>query len=163
MKKQENKNEINFNGPNPIDMHVGNRIRLRRKVLRITQLQLAQMLGLTFQQIQKYERGMNRVSASRLWDISRVLKVPMNFFFEDMTDEIALCSPRMLKGGMQMVVEDSVKGFDDPMKRDETIELVRAYYKIPNRAIAKQFFDLIVAFSKSNSNVARPEKYDDDE
>ena len=64
---------VNDNEPNPVDVHVGNRIRLRRTILHITQQQMAEMLGLTFQQIQKYEKGMNRVGASRLWDISRVL------------------------------------------------------------------------------------------
>ena len=71
---------VNDNEPNPVDVHVGNRIRLRRTILHITQQQMAEMLGLTFQQIQKYEKGMNRVGASRLWDISRVLEVPMGFF-----------------------------------------------------------------------------------
>ena len=70
---------VNDNEPNPVDVHVGNRIRLRRTILHITQQQMAEMLGLTFQQIQKYEKGMNRVGASRLWDISRVLEVPMGF------------------------------------------------------------------------------------
>ena len=66
--------------PNPIDVHVGNRIRLRRTLLNLSQEKLASLLGLTFQQVQKYERGTNRVGASRLWDISRVLEVPVSFF-----------------------------------------------------------------------------------
>ena len=81
---------VNDNEPNPVDVHVGNRIRLRRTILHITQQQMAEMLGLTFQQIQKYEKGMNRVGASRLWDISRVLEVPMGFFFEDMDEEVVI-------------------------------------------------------------------------
>ena len=72
--------------PNPIDVHVGNRIKWRRKVLKLSQQQMANSLGLTFQQIQKYEKGLNRVGASRLWDISRVLGVSMDFFFEDMNN-----------------------------------------------------------------------------
>ena len=75
--------------PNPIDVHVGNRIRLRRTLLGLSQEKLAALLGLTFQQVQKYERGMNRVGASRLWDIGKVLEVPINFFFEDMDKSVA--------------------------------------------------------------------------
>ena len=70
--------------PNPIDVHVGNRIRLRRTLLGLSQEKLASLLGLTFQQVQKYERGMNRVGASRQWDIGKVLEVPVGFFYEDM-------------------------------------------------------------------------------
>ena len=75
--------------PNLVDVHVGKRIRLRRNILHVTQQQLAEMLGLTFQQVQKYEKGMNRVGASRLWDISKVLKTPIGFFYEDMDQDVA--------------------------------------------------------------------------
>lgn len=81
--------------PNPIDVHVGNRIRLRRTLLGLSQERLASLLGLTFQQVQKYERGMNRVGASRLWDIGKVLEVPISFFYEDMEQDVASQSPRM--------------------------------------------------------------------
>ena len=74
---------------NPIDIHVGNRIRSRRALLGISQEKLAKELGVTFQQIQKYERGMNRMGSSRLWDMAQVLGVSVNFFFEDMAAEIA--------------------------------------------------------------------------
>lgn len=88
-------------GPNPIDTHVGNRIRLRRQLLGYSQEKLASLLGLTFQQVQKYEKGMNRVGASRLWDMGKVLGVPISFFFEDMDEATAGQSPRMfqLSGG----------------------------------------------------------------
>ena len=79
--------------PNPIDVHVGNRICLRRTLLGLSQEKLASLLGLTFQQVQKYERGMNRVGASRLWDIGKVLEVPVGFFYEDMDEEVAKQSP----------------------------------------------------------------------
>ena len=71
--------------PNPIDVHVGNRIRLRRTLLGMSQERLAEQIGLTFQQVQKYERGTNRVSSSRLFDLSRVLDVPIRYFFEEMS------------------------------------------------------------------------------
>src|SRR5277367_5561364 len=72
--------------PSPIDIHVGSRIRLRRTLLGMSQERLGDALGLTFQQVQKYERGVNRVGASRLFDISRVLDVPISYFFDDMPE-----------------------------------------------------------------------------
>lgn len=144
--------------PNPVDVHVGNRIRLRRTLLGFSQQYMARKLGLTFQQIQKYEKGCNRVGASRLWDISRVLGVSMDFFFEDMSKAAESRSPMMLsltddEGGC-ILHEDTVNMEMDPMKREETLELVRAYYGITNRKIAQHLFDLMVTMSKSNSTMA---------
>lgn len=141
--------------PNPIDVHVGNRIRLRRTLLGLSQEKLASLLGLTFQQVQKYERGMNRVGASRLWDIGKVLEVPIGFFYEDMDKEVANQSPRMFSlpdSTPLALAEDSEEIDLDPMHRQETIELVKAYYKIPNRKAAKCMYDLIIAMSKSTYN-----------
>ncbi len=141
--------------PNPIDVHVGNRIRLRRTLLGLSQEKLASMLGLTFQQVQKYERGMNRVGASRLWDIGKVLEVPVNFFYEDMDKSVASQSPRMFSipdAEPLFLAEDEEVYNDDPMQRQETIELVKAYYKIPNRTAAKHLFDLVISMSKSTYN-----------
>ena len=154
VKERRVRRTVAQDGPNPIDLHVGARIRLRRKLLHLTQLQLSELLGLTFQQVQKYEKGLNRVSASSLWDISRVLDVPMDFFFDDMEQETLLQSPRMLRlniTGENLLAEDQKSFIDDPMHKKETLELVEAYYKIPNRKIAKELFDLIVALSKNNS------------
>src|SRR5665213_3309630 len=72
--------------PNPVDLHVGGRIRMRRKVLGVSQEKLAEALGLTFQQVQKYERGSNRVSASKLYEIARFLNSPVSYFFEGLAD-----------------------------------------------------------------------------
>lgn len=137
--------------PNPIDVHVGNRIRLRRTLLHLSQEQLAGLLGLTFQQVQKYERGMNRVGASRLWDISQVLQVPINFFYEDMDHEIADQSPRMfnLSNSKLLIKDKPLTNETDPMQRRESLELMKAYYKIPNRKAAKHMYDLIIAMSKT--------------
>jgi transcriptional regulator with XRE-family HTH domain len=152
---------IEKNEPNPVDKHVGARIRLRRNILHLTQQKLADLLGLTFQQVQKYEKGLNRVGASRLWDISRVLEVSMDFFFEDMDNEVATQSPRMLKANEKYILAEKQHTFkDDPMNRKETLELIRAYYKIPNRKIAKELFELIVMLSKSNSNINSSEQED---
>ncbi|MDO5385791.1 MAG: helix-turn-helix domain-containing protein [Pseudomonadota bacterium] len=147
--------------PNPIDVHVGNRIRLRRTLLGLSQEKLASLLGLTFQQVQKYERGMNRVGASRLWDIGKVLEVPVEFFYEDMDKSVASQSPRMfsLPDSQPLCLEEEGTTFDvDPMNRQETIELVKAYYKISNRKAAKHLFDLIVAMSKSTNNYDKNDK-----
>lgn len=143
--------------PNPVDVHVGNRIRLRRTLLGLSQEKLASMLGLTFQQVQKYERGMNRVGASRLWDISKVLEVPINFFYEDMDKSVASQSPRMFSvpdADPEFLEEDEELYNADPMQRQETIELVKAYYKIPNRKAARHLYDLIVSMSKASYNTA---------
>lgn len=156
---------IDDNEPNPVDVHVGKRIRLRRTILHITQQQMAEMLGLTFQQVQKYEKGMNRVGASRLWDISKVLEVPMGFFFEDMDNDVVLKSPMMLNSKMDksvFAVEDSHSFEVDPMKKAETLELVRAYYKIPNRQVAKNMFDLMVSLSKSTAGLPQPRVDEED-
>lgn len=155
--KKSIRGRIDDNTPNPVDVHVGKRIRLRRTILHITQQQMADMLGLTFQQVQKYEKGMNRVGASRLWDISRVLEVPMGFFFEDMDADVASQSPRMINA-LPDILQVSERQFsfdEDPMKKEETLELIRAYYKITNRAIAKQMFDLMVSLSKSTAGLSR--------
>lgn len=141
--------------PNPVDVHVGNRIRLRRTLLGLSQEKLASLLGLTFQQVQKYERGMNRVGASRLWDIGKVLEVPVGFFYEDMDRDVASQSPRMfsIPDSTPVCLAEDHEEFDvDPMNRQETIELVKAYYKISNRKAAKHMFDLIVAMSKTTYN-----------
>ena len=140
-------------GPNPIDVHVGNRIRLRRTILGLSQEKLASLLGLTFQQVQKYERGTNRVGASRLWDISCILSVPISFFYEDMDESIIKQSPRMFNSEDKesfLLNESSSNYNEDPMKKEETLELVKAYYKISNRLAAKNIFNLIVSMSKNN-------------
>ncbi len=151
------------NEPNPIDVHVGKRIRLRRTILHMTQQQLAEKLGLTFQQVQKYEKGLNRVGASRLWDISCVLSVPMNFFFEDIDARVAECSPRPKNEGDAYVHDVPPELEDDPMKRAETLELVRAYYKIVNRTLAKNIFNLLVGLSRSNYNTPDLESLENDD
>lgn len=99
----------------PVDAHVGKRLRHRRWMVGMTQQQLADRVGIKFQQIQKYETGMNRVSASRLWDIADVLEVPISFFFEGLDGE--------------REVEKSVDG--DMLADKEALELVRSYYSIP--------------------------------
>ena len=143
--KKSSRGRLADGRPNPIDVHVGSRIRLRRQLLGLSQEKLAEMLGLTFQQVQKYERGMNRVGASRLWDIGKVLEVPVGFFYEDMDEETAMSSPASING---VVNNELMKESVDPMNSQETLELVKAYYKIPNRKAAKHMFELMTALSR---------------
>ena len=128
----------------PVDVHVGGRIRLRRTLLGMSQERLGEALGLTFQQVQKYERGANRVSASRLFDLSRVLDVPISFFYDDMPEEIGGTASGLgsrTPGGFADA-QDSF-GHDEIMHRRETLELVRAYNRIPDPALRRRLFDLI--------------------
>jgi transcriptional regulator with XRE-family HTH domain len=138
--------------PSPIDVHVGTRIRLRRTLLGMSQERLGEALGLTFQQVQKYERGVNRVGASRLFDLSRVLDVPISFFFDDMPDSLAANF-----GGVQTrrTPTEAPDPFgDDTLSRRETLELVRAYYRISDPSIRKRVFDLIKSMGPSDGSSA---------
>ena len=107
---------------------------------------LGDALGLTYQQVQKYERGANRVGASRLFDISRVLDVPISFFFEDMPegmDATPVSGPRGRIYGSDEVQEPFSYGADDNLTKRETLNLVRAYYRIADPAVRKQMVDLM--------------------
>jgi len=123
--------------PDPIDVHVGARVRLRRTLLGMSQEKLGEAIGLTFQQVQKYERGANRISASKLWLLANVLDVPVSFFFDDVGEsgDITLSA--------NLVVEEPIG--PDPMAKRETLELVRAYYRITDTTIRKRLFDLTKA------------------
>jgi len=129
--------------PSPIDVHVGSRIRLRRTLMGMSQERLGESLGLTFQQVQKYERGVNRVGASRLYDLSRVLDVPISFFFDDMPDPRANGNVQPGVAGFAERPEGYGAPADDPLSKRETLELVRAYYRITDPAIRKKVFELI--------------------
>ena len=122
---------------NAIDVHVGRRVRLRRTLLGMSQEQLGEALSITFQQVQKYERGSNRISSSRLWDIAQILDVPVSFFFDDMTDDTMAHSPRLMRGGGTVGAPQIEGEPNDPMARRETLELVRAYYQITKPAIRR--------------------------
>lgn len=112
----------------PVDIHVGKRIRQRRWMVGITQQQLAEAVGIKFQQIQKYETGMNRVSASRLWDIAEAVDVPVSFFFEGFDEE---------EGAQTQPAVTGVPG--DIMADKEALELVRSYYAIPENQRRRLF------------------------
>ena len=112
---------------------------LRRTLFGMTQTDLGDALGLTFQQVQKYERGTNRISASRLYDLSRVLDVSIEHFFEDIPAAVAASSPAATKRG---TAKKSPRYEPNPMHRRETLELVRAYYKVENAGVRKQVYEL---------------------
>src|SRR5437016_10544606 len=127
--------------PDPVDVQVGSRVRLRRNMLGLSQEKLGEAIGLTFQQVQKYERGANRIGASRLHELSRVLDVPVSFFFDDMDPVRAPAIPTGF-------AEPAAEAFDaDPLRRRETIELVSAYYRIDDPALRRRLFDLARALA----------------
>jgi transcriptional regulator with XRE-family HTH domain len=146
--------------PSPIDIHVGSRVRLRRTLLGMSQERLGDALGLTFQQVQKYERGVNRVGASRLFDISRVLDVPISYFFDDMPEgmsETPVSGPRgRMYGNFSETQEPFAAGVDDQLNKRETLELVRAYYRITDPAVRKRMFDLMKSLAPSESAFESP-------
>jgi transcriptional regulator with XRE-family HTH domain len=115
----------------------------------MSQEKLGEALGLTFQQVQKYERGVNRIGASRLFDLARVLDVPIGFFFDDMPDSM---------GGLGSSFRTRITGFaetqegfeDDTLHKRETLELVRAYYRITEPAVRKRVFDLIKSLAPTD-------------
>ena len=114
----------------PVDVHVGKRVRHRRWMVGMTQQQLGDIVGIKFQQIQKYETGMNRISASRLWDIAQALDVSISFFFEGFEDETATPA-----------ASTDLPERGDLLADKEALELVRSYYAIPE-AQRRRLFDL---------------------
>jgi transcriptional regulator with XRE-family HTH domain len=120
--------------PHPIDVHVGKRIRTRRLFLGMNQETLANELDLTFQQVQKYEGGAHRVSASRLWAMTDTLGVPISFFFGDL----------QLDGEKQTSAQQESR---ERMERPETIELIRLYYAIPDENVRHEFLQMTKAIA----------------
>jgi transcriptional regulator with XRE-family HTH domain len=127
--------------PNPTDIYVGSRIRLRRTMLGMSQESLGEQLGITFQQIQKYEKGTNRVGASRLQAISTILNVPVSFFFEDQPNQ----------GGPGGFAEDASGAFSlDFIGTAEGLQLNRAFVKISDPKIRRRIIDLVKALGSDD-------------
>lgn len=116
-------------GPNPIDRHVGLRIRLRRKELGISQERLAESIGLTFQQVQKYERAANRVSASKLWEVARALNTSISYFYEGLPadGELFHTGPKL----------------EDFLLTTDGMELARYFPQIPHHGVRRQIVELV--------------------
>jgi len=120
--------------PDPVDVHVGARIRTRRLLIGMNQERLAKALGLTFQQVQKYEGGANRVSASRLSQIAEVLGVPISYFFSELN--LGEADTRELEAR-------------ERMQRPEAIELIRSYYGIADQRVRDQFLEMVKTVAQS--------------
>ncbi len=127
--------------PHPIDIHVGARLRARRTLLGMNQTKLGEGLGVSFQQVQKYERGTNRIGSSRLFQLTRALDVSIEYFFEDMPAEVVASSSTKGRGRS----EEPVSYEPNPMAKRETLELVRAYYKIEDADVRKRVYELTKA------------------
>ena len=119
---------------------MGGRLRLRRTLLGISQEKLASSVGLTFQQIQKYERGANRMGASRLYEFGQILDTDISFFFDEMPREVKNTKGTFAK---DLADQTQAKVEDNALTRRETLELVRAYYKITNSSVRKRLYELI--------------------
>ncbi len=126
--------------PNPTDIYVGSRIRMRRKMLGLSQEKLGEKLGITFQQIQKYEKGTNRVGASRLQAMSDALEVPVAFFF-----------PESTPSGPPGVREESATFMMDFMSTSEGLDLTRAFTSIKNPKVRRKVVELVRALAEEKS------------
>jgi transcriptional regulator with XRE-family HTH domain len=122
----------------PIDLHVGSRVRTRRKSLDISQTELAVGLGLTFQQVQKYERGLNRISASKLFEISRALKAPIAYFFEGYQGPAV---------GEALDVTSSEQAVSNFLATAEGLELAECFTRLPSAALRRSLLDLARAMT----------------
>lgn len=130
--------------PHPVDTYVGGRLRARRRMLGMTQEKLGTALGLTFQQVQKYERGSNRIGSSRLFELSRLLTVPVSYFFDGFDD-----ADGRVAAGMAENHQDSFE--HDNLTSRETQDLLRYYYRIPNAKLRRRALDLIRAISETEA------------
>ncbi|MCJ8323826.1 MAG: helix-turn-helix transcriptional regulator [Rhizobiales bacterium] len=132
---------MNKRQPNPVDIHVGGRLRMRRMLVGMSQEKLGESLGLTFQQVQKYEKGTNRIGASRLYNISQILSVPVNFFFENIPDDEGVAN----KFGF---AENSSDNFAyDFMNSAEGFQLGQAFSMIKDVRIRRRIIDLVRSLS----------------
>jgi transcriptional regulator with XRE-family HTH domain len=129
-----------------VDVHVGARMRQRRALLGMSQSKVGEAVGLTFQQIQKYERGSNRIGSSRLYEFAKVLDVPVSYFFDEMPSNAL--SGRPMSGRGRKGFGEAGTPFEqekDPLIKRETLELVRAYYKIREGRVRKRIFEMVKA------------------
>ena len=145
---EEDETEKGSRRPNPIDIHVGGRVRFRRMLLGMSQEKLGERLGLTFQQVQKYEKGINRIGASRLFDLSQVLGVPVQFFYDEAPPGDSMGAPLGL--GM---AERPQEGFViDFLSSREGLELNKAFVRISDPKIRRAIVDLVRTLGGDDSN-----------
>ena len=134
--------------PNPVDVHVGSRVRLRRMLVGLSQEKLGQRMGLTFQQIQKYEKGLNRIGASRLYKLSQILEVPVGFFYEGMTQIGETANAGMAEENTEAFLYEFLNTRDG-------LELNRAFVKVSDVNIRKSIIDLVRSLGRADTK-ARP-------
>ncbi len=131
------RNDNTDGAPDRIDIYVGKKLRMRRTLLGMSQTDLGQALGLTFQQIQKYEQGSNRIGSSRLYDLAKVLDVPVTYFFEELEEA-------MVANGITSEGPDLRK---DPAAKRETLELVRSFSRIDDQSVRNSILTMIDTLS----------------
>jgi transcriptional regulator with XRE-family HTH domain len=129
--------------PNPIDVHVGSRVRMRRMLVGLSQEKLGERLGLTFQQVQKYEKGSNRVSASRLYQMAQILNVPVQFFFEDLP-ELAKGEFATREGFAESAQETIIMDF---INSSEGLQLNKAFAEISDASVRRKVVELVKAIA----------------
>ena len=139
------------NAYNPIDVHVGARLRARRTLLVMSQTVLGDALGISFQQLQKYEGGSNRISASRLYELSKILDVDIGYFFDEMDQAIKSESPARLSRRKSKRSPRKPPKSEDPLHKRETLEFVRAYYRITDPKIRGHVRKLIQLTASASS------------
>jgi transcriptional regulator with XRE-family HTH domain len=137
--------------PHPVDIHVGRRLRLKRTILGMSQEAVGKEIGVTFQQIQKYERGINRMGASRIYDFAKALGVPVAYFFEGFGDYA-------MDEVSAYALGEPQAGFEhEKVNNRESLEVMRAYYRIKSPAVRKRIIELIKAMAAEDSP-AEPKK-----
>lgn len=146
--KDASGDERNSRRPNPMDAHVGSRVRLRRMLLGMSQEKLGESLGLTFQQVQKYEKGVNRIGASRLFDLSKVLGVPVQFFFDQ-----APGTEQPIDGHAPGFAESGADGYIvDFLSTREGLELNKAFVRIKDPRVRRSIVELIRSLAGENTD-----------
>lgn len=137
-------------GINPVDVYIGSKVKARRRLLGLSQEELAKSIGLTFQQVQKYEKGTNRISVSRLVDICRSLKTPVDYFF-DGSGPLAPAKAQPARG-FSDARQETIEASPDIMSRRDVLELVRAYARIKSPKLQKQILEMAKAMSSPSGN-----------
>lgn len=147
---------VNKRAPHPMDIHVGARVKLRRMMQGISQEHLGEALDLTFQQIQKYEKGVNRIGAGRLYEIARVLEVPVQFFFDDFGDgpETMIGFAETNRAGPGGAAEDKADFFE-VLSTPEGMALCRAFVAIKDYQVRRRVLDLVKALGEDVNAEAR--------
>lgn len=137
-------------GPHPVDTHVGAKVKTRRLMLGMSQEDLASAIGLTFQKVQKYERGTNRISVSRLAEISKALKTPIDFFLEGCATIVQGGGKRLQMRGVSDVKQQALE--DEPLTKKDVLELMRSYQQIKTPALKKQLLEMAKAMAKAGND-----------